>query len=247
MTPEEFADLVLKWERPRLLTTAKGAQVSAPPDRRCVLAAVLIATTGQRAMQVLRARPEQFDLAAGLWHVPFAERKNRRVLQRQAKKAPELIAPHTVPLPSQAVAVVRELITLNANTGSAWLFPHYDRLGKTTKLPRTRQSFNQWLHGWIERAGGEQFDARDLRRSWATWAASWGVQWEVREKHLDHLLPGGLGNTYNRHTYIPERQLAAQLFGERWQQVLDERRGTVDNVRELATNVGELAKSVRVA
>jgi integrase len=67
----------------------------------------LLLLTCVRTCELLRARPEQFDLDRELWIIPSG---NVKQLPRKKRKTGEEIPPYIVPLSAQALEIVRDLL-----------------------------------------------------------------------------------------------------------------------------------------
>lgn len=238
LQPVEFAKLVAMWNGAApTVTTARGDVVEAPRDRRLMLAAMLIAYSGQRVSQCLRVRPEhlQLDGPAPTWTIPFVERKRRAKLKGKEK---DQRLPHVVALNSHAVAVLREALALHQADGQRvkWLFPRIDREGKVLNEARTAPSLTAFCQREAQRVGIERFDGRDLRRSWASWSAGMLAPTEteqehakksgqrlvtevypfhVREQQMDHALPG-MAAHYDYSDPIGQAHEAGERFAARW-------------------------------
>jgi integrase len=66
--------------------------------RQYELAIRLLLLTGVRVSQLSEARVEEFELDAGIWHIPPERRKNRRFTP----------GPHDMPLPAEAIGWILE-------------------------------------------------------------------------------------------------------------------------------------------
>ncbi len=71
----------------------------------------LLFLTGVRTGELHSARPEQFDLDGGLWTIPAVIVKQLQLKMRKEGKA---VPPYVVPLSTQAIAIVRDLLDAQA-------------------------------------------------------------------------------------------------------------------------------------
>jgi integrase len=143
----------------------------------------LLILTGQRREEVAAMAEGEIDRATGLWCLPPARTKNGR--------------PHDLILPPEALALLPpprpgrdNLFGRGARPFSGW---SKSKAALDVKLPA--------LPAWT---------LHDLRRSFATHAAEFGVQPHVVEAVLNHISGhrAGVAGTYNRATYSAEKRAA---------------------------------------
>lgn len=156
----------------------------------------LLICCGQRVRETLRADGADFDLDAGLWTMPAHKTKGGK--------------PHEIPLPSQAVAVVRELV---AHHGAGPLFP--SRQGASTAYIMDT-SLNQACRRWLKEAGVKPFTTKDLRRTWKSRAGDGAlISREMRDMIQQHARSDTGSKNYDRAVYLPQmREAMAKL--EAW-------------------------------
>lgn len=179
----------------------------------------LLLCTGQRVTDVLRAEGVDFDLEAGLWIIPAAKRKR-----------PDL-GDHLVPLPAQAVPVVRQLIEIR---GRGLLFPHGKRPGECVP----DQTVNRALGRWTDRTGGQPFQARDLRRTWKTLAGEAGLSKEIRDRIQGHALTDVSAVHYDRYSYLPEKRAGMLRWSAFLDRALNERPAVARTVTPITVSRG---------
>jgi integrase len=148
----------------------------------------------------------EIDLEAALWTVPAQRMK--RELQEKLNGAP-----HVVPLPSQSVAVLRELYELTGNGPMVFRGErHHDR-------PMSENTINAAL-----RAMGfssEEVTGHGFRATARTMLHErLGFSPDVIEAQLAHSVRDSLGRAYNRTEFIEQRRAMLQ----RWADYLDELR-----------------------
>ncbi|MDR1935388.1 MAG: integrase arm-type DNA-binding domain-containing protein, partial [Candidatus Accumulibacter sp.] len=83
----------------------------------------LLLLTGVRTYELRHATAEQFDLERGVWIVPPENVKQLQRKMRQCGLQSQDIPPYLVPLPTQAVAIVRELLE-SAGPAQRYLLAH---------------------------------------------------------------------------------------------------------------------------
>ncbi|MEP3895145.1 MAG: site-specific integrase [Litorimonas sp.] len=112
----------------------------------------LLAFTGARMGEVLKAQWDQFDLSNGIWEKPAATTKQRRL--------------HRAPLNGSALGVLKQMA---ATSESAFLFPGDGHGGTQTEL---RRSFQRAC----AIAGIKDLRIHDLRHSFASILISSGAE-----------------------------------------------------------------------
>lgn len=150
-----------------------------------------------RKSELIGARVEELDLDAAVWHLPGERTKTGSAID--------------IPLPSQAVEIVQDLIRLAE--GSAWLLPA--RKAQTRMLPHIdNNTINAAMAKCIRpKMTGEAFSPHDFRRTARTHLEALGVMPHVAERCLNHKVKGVQG-IYNRHDYFAERKAALQAWAD---------------------------------
>jgi integrase len=172
----------------------------------------LLALTGLRRCEVAQARWREFDLATRMWTIPPERRKGNRV--------------HLVPLTNRML----ELLASIPREGE-YLFP-----GKGGKV------FNAfaWLKEKIDAAmlaelqtedpaaKLEPFRIHDIRRTMRTGLSALPVPGGdlVRELIIGHARPQ-LHQVYDQHAYMDERRQGLELWGERLEAIVKNRKAYV--------------------
>lgn len=165
------------------------------------LAIRLMLLTGVRVGTLTEAKIEEFDLAGANWSVPHSRRKNRR----------HTTGPFVIPLPPAAVELVRELIVLADK--SEHLLPVEARRHSDARNPMSKRTT---VGDWLDRMPGCGHDWRritphDLRSTCKSWLSELRVDYETRQRYLDHALEG-MDSVYDKADYIDRRREVA----ERW-------------------------------
>ncbi|WP_221261826.1 tyrosine-type recombinase/integrase, partial [Xanthomonas campestris] len=91
------------------------------------LAIRLLLLTGVRTGELRLATPDQFDLEQGLWIIPVMSLKQRKMLTKKKRKRVTDIPPYIVPLPVQAIEIVRHMLDL-FKPAQTYLFPGVKRI-----------------------------------------------------------------------------------------------------------------------
>jgi integrase len=150
----------------------------------------LLSMLACRPSELREARWDEFDLDAGLWLIPAARMKRRRE--------------HLVPLPTQAVQLLRDLHFL---TGAyPLLFPGR---GNTTKA-RSNTVFLMALRrlGYEGRQTGHGF-----RHLASTILNENGFDSQHVEAQLSHVKEGVRG-VYDKSTYLEQRKVMMQWYAD---------------------------------
>lgn len=149
----------------------------------------LLIACGQRVQETLRIEGREVDLDAALWTMPAHKTKGR-------KRA------HTVPLTSQAVEVLRQLVEVH---GQGPLFPA--RSG-AKGLHIDHRSIQQAIDRWQPGGGLERFQTRDLRRTWKSRTADAGIDRFTRDLIQQHAKHDTGSKSYDRADYLPQMREA---------------------------------------
>lgn len=182
---ENFAHVSLE-ELPALLRAIRSYPHA--PDVRIGLQ--LLTMLACRPSELREAHWAEFDLDAGLWLIPAERMKRRRE--------------HLVPLPMQAVALLRELRNITGH--GLLLFPGK---GKSTK-PRSNTVFLMALRrlGYEGRQTGHGF-----RHLASTILNENGFDSQHVEAQLSHVKDGVRG-VYDKSTYFNQRKVMMQWYAD---------------------------------
>jgi integrase len=175
----------------------------------------LLLLTGQRLGEVAGMRWSELDLAARLWRLPKERTKNGRA--------------HTVPLSSQALAIIEAMPRI---AGSDFVFTTNGRV-PVDGFSRIKRILDARLP-----ADMPAWRLHDIRRSTATGLARIGVDIVVVERLLNHASGAfrGIVGTYQRHGFDDERRIALDRWG---------RHVEATSRGEAASNVVEIAAAAR--
>jgi integrase len=162
------------------------------------LAVKLLLLLAVRKQELTAARWDEFDLDAGVWHLPGERTKTGAAI--------------SIPLPAVSVQWLRDLHRLAC--GSAYVFPA--RKMQHRMIPHIHENTLNVALAKVKH-GLEPFTIHDLRRTARTHLAGLGVPPHVAEKVLNHKLKGVEGR-YDRYDYFEERKDAlnqwAALMGQ---------------------------------
>lgn len=164
----------------------------------------------QRPGELRGAEWAEFDLDAGIWEIP----SDRMKRTKQGKAAG---GAHIVPLPAQAVAILRELHALTGN--GRFLFPSV----RTKDRPMSDNTIN----GALRRLGydGSTMTGHGFRAMARTILDEiLGVPVAIVEAQLAHAVKDPLGRAYNRTAHLPQRREMMQ----RWADYLDRLKAGAD-------------------
>jgi integrase len=190
-------------QRTALTATELGAFLPALSSipRQYALAIRLMLLTGVRVGTLSEARTDEFDTEAGLWRIPHERRKNRR----------HTTGAFEVPLPAPAVEWVRELLKLADR--SEYLLPVESRRHSDARNPMSKRTT---IGDWLDRMEGCGNDWRritphDLRSTCKSWLSELRVDYETRQRYLDHALEG-MDAVYDKADFISHRLAAAEKW-----------------------------------
>ncbi|MEZ5763932.1 MAG: tyrosine-type recombinase/integrase [Xanthobacteraceae bacterium] len=146
----------------------------------------LVAMLACRPGELRHATWAEFDLNGGVWNVPAERMKMRR--------------PHRVPLPAQAVAILKALHPITGHGAGGLVFPGL----RSVKRPISENTMN----GALRRIGFSQDEAtaHGFRSTFSTLANDSG-KWSVNaiEAALAHIEPNAVRRAYARGDYWDER------------------------------------------
>lgn len=148
-----------------------------------------------RPTEVIEAEWSEIDLGAALWRIPAERMKKRKE--------------HLIPLPHQAVTLLKGMHTLSGT--KKHVFPHRDDKTK----PMVTASFRQMLNvlGW---AG--IFSPHATRTTGSTHLNEMGYSPDWIERQLAHEEPNAVRRTYNHADYLSNRREMMQ----HWANLLDQ-------------------------
>ncbi len=171
---------------------------------------LLMWLTLARPSEVVEAEWSEFDLDQAMWRIP-AQRMKKRV-------------EHVVPLPHQAVSLLRGMQTVTGHR--THVFPHRDNRNR----PMVVASFRQMLHvlGW-----SGKFSPHATRTTGSTRLNEMGFPPDWIERQLAHAEPNRVRATYNHADYFTDRAKMMQA----WADLLDDLKAGKSNVVPICREV----------
>ncbi len=156
----------------------------------------LLLMLGVRKRELIESKIKDFDLDNGTWTL--------------AKESTKTKAAIIIPLPSQAIDSINELIALSDSND--WLLPA--RKAQDRRLPYISEStLNVALKKVLNALPDdiEPFTIHDFRRTARTHIESLGFPPHIGERCINHKIKGVEG-VYNRYDYFDERKKALQAL-----------------------------------
>jgi integrase len=149
-----------------------------------------------RPSEVTEAKWCEFDLDAAIWRIP-AERMKRR-------------KEHTVPLPAQALELLRVLHGITGHREH--LFPGRDNRSRPMSSATFRQALK--IVGWAGR-----YSPHATRTTGSTRLNEMGYPSDWIERQLAHIEPNSVRRTYNHAEHLSDRAKMMQCWADYLNQV----------------------------
>jgi len=155
-----------------------------------------------RPGELRKAEWSEFDLDQAEWRIKIARMKRRQ----QEKDARQGEVAHIVPLPRQALEILRDLQQLTGN--GRYLFP-----GLRSK---DRPISDATLTNALRRMGytGEEMTVHGFRHMASTLLHEHGFPSHLIEKQLSHADRNRIRAVYNYAEYLPERRKMMQAWAD---------------------------------
>ncbi|GKT19685.1 tyrosine-type recombinase/integrase [Acidovorax sp. SUPP2522] len=167
---------------------------------------MLLLLTGVRTGELRSATPDQFDLERGLWIIPPVLVKQ---LQMKLRRLGKTIPPYIVPLPRQAITIVRQLLQAQSHRpAQRYLLPHRSSL----KMRISENTLNGALHRMGYR---DQLTGHGIRATISTALNELGYHKEWIEVQLSHADPDQIRAAYNHADYVEQRRMMMQDWADR--------------------------------
>lgn len=147
-----------------------------------------------RPNEAIGAQWKEIDLEGAIWRIPPERMKKRKE--------------HVVPLPHQAIAVLRAMQGFTG--GHAHVFPHRDDRTKPMADASLRQALKQM--GW-----SGKYSPHATRTTGSTRLNEMGFSADWIERQLAHSEPNAVRRTYNHADYLADRTKMMQ----HWADMLD--------------------------
>ena len=161
-----------------------------------------LALAGQRIQEVYYARWDEFDMNERVFEIPVERIK---VQDRGA---------HIVPVSDLAFELLNELKPFAS--GSDYLFPHRDDLGR----PATLNGLIKCLDRYSSTNNVKKFTPRDIRRTCKTLMTKAGVPIEWRDMLQQHYKRDVATTHYDRYDYLKEKREAVGIWTKYLRSVL---------------------------
>ena len=168
------------------MKTAKGFSVE---NDLCIKLLLALAV---RKSELIGASWKEFDLEAGVWHLPAIRTKTEASL--------------SIPLSDTVIGWFKELKRLSC--GSDWVLP-------ARKMQNNAHVAESTLGVALAKVqhGLEPFTIHDMRRTAKTLLASLGVQPHISERCLNHKIKGVEG-IYDGYDYFEERKAGLNVLSD---------------------------------
>jgi integrase len=167
----------------------------------------LLLLTCVRTCELRLATPEQFDLERGLWTIPPGNVKQLQRRIRKMRKVEADIPPYLVPLSTQAMDVVRELLRL--------VGPSQRYLLRNRNDPE-RCISESALNGALKRMGyANRLTAHGMRASFSTAFNEIHYPDAWIEAQLSHVDPNRVRAAYNHAEHVEPRRRMMQDWADR--------------------------------
>ncbi len=186
---EHFAAITTPKETGELLRAIDAFRGTLIVKSALLLAPMLFVRPGE----LRKAEWSEFDFERGDWNIPAKRMKARR--------------PHLVPLPSQAVQILRDLAPLTGRFVNVFA-------GRDPKKPMSDAAVNAALRrmGYDTKTEITGHGFRAMART--ILHEELHFEPDVIEHQLAHTVPDALGATYNRTKFLKERRVMMQRWAD---------------------------------
>ena len=189
---------------PEFLHTLKNYQGS----RQTQYGIYLLLLTGVRTGELRQASKVQFDLQNALWRIPA---ENVKQLKRRVRNQDGEIPPYIIPLPKQAIAIIKELLTYQAR-GQKYLLSHYS--------DPSRYISENTLNSALKRMGYKnRLTGHGIRATLSTALNELSYKKEWIEAQLSHSDKDQIRLVYNHAEYIEQRRTMMQEWADKLEQL----------------------------
>lgn len=171
----------------------------------------LLLLTGVRTGELRSATPDQFDLERRLWTVPAELVKQLQLTIRKQGKRSQDVPPYVVPLSTQALEVVRQLLGF-VRPGQRHLLSQRGDV----KKPISENTLNQALESLGFKG---RLTSHGIRATIATALNEYGYPKAWIDAQLSHADAEGGGAAYNHAEYIEQRRRMMQDWADRLDQM----------------------------
>ncbi|QGM80721.1 tyrosine-type recombinase/integrase [Otariodibacter oris] len=178
-------------ELPEFLTTLNNSN-------RDMITKILIQwelLTMVRPAEAVSIEWSEIDWKQSLWNIPA----------EKMKKTKKGANPHTVPLSTQAIAILQKMKVISGN--KKFVFPHYSKPNQSMSKETANSAIRKMGYAGKQTAHGLRAIAR-------TYLAEQGVSYEVAEACLAHAVGSEVSLAYMRSTYLEQRKPVMQMWGD---------------------------------
>ena len=158
----------------------------------------LVLLAGQRSGEIRHMRMSDLDLRCREWTI-------QRYVFKQGR-------PHTVPLSSAALAIIRRTIEKRATDTGPYIFSHSGErpVGKSSN----------GMASILAAANAAGLASHDCRRTWTTIMQRLGVPRELRKTVQGQAVAHDAASAYEKYDFREEGQLAMQLLADHIQDIV---------------------------
>lgn len=160
-------------------------------SRQMVIAIELLAMLFVRTTELRAAEWSEFDMDSALWVIPAERMKKRRA--------------HSIPLPSQAMALLHELRMINGE--GRYLFP--SRQSKAGCMGQTS------INTTLSKLGIDNVSGHDFRATASTWLLEADFEESWVEMQLAHQTKNKTTAAYNHARYLSQRRVMLQWWADK--------------------------------
>ena len=187
-------------EIPELLARLHHYQGS----RQTQLGLKLLLMTGVRTGELRYAEPGQFDLENAIWRIPAEDVKQ---LQKIKAQKDQNVPDYLVPLPKQAVEIIKEL--------QSCMFPAQRYV--LCHLSNSKEAISEnTLNGALRRMGFKnRLTGHGIRATLSTALNELGYNKDWIEAQLSHSDKDQIRATYNHAEYVEQRREMMQAWADR--------------------------------
>lgn len=156
-----------------------------------------------RGIELRKARREEFDLARGVWRIPAERMKGRLDRKRNGE-------PHVVPLPRQAIEILKRLLDAPLDPSSTFVFQARGKPGRCMSANTLNRALR--IMGYCTKTVMTAHGFRATARTMLVDELGWNK--DVAERQLAHTVPDQNGTAYNRTRHLRERRQMLQAWAD---------------------------------
>lgn len=167
------------------------------------LALQFLALTAVRSAEVTDAVWAEFDLTAKIWTIPAARTKTGKA--------------HSVPLSGAAIAILERA---PREVGSPFVFTaprgeSFSNMALSAVMRRMQtKAVAQGDEGWLDEQSKRPAVPHGLRATFRTWAAEAGVDRDIAEMALGHVVGSAVERAYQRSGMVEKRREVMEAWAQ---------------------------------